>query len=111
MKLYDFHGTIPEKEIGKELRMIARGSKEDFKILTGYGSTTEICKSKAMAIKSLRKMRQEGIIKAFLPAETFTNLLWDNDEFYDVKMVYQKRIIGDKDARIGNDGVIFVFVR
>ena len=111
MKIYDFHGSIPPNEVGKELRAIVRSGKSDFKVLTGYGSRNGICKSKDCALKSLRKMRKEGLIKGFLPAEFFTEIVRTSDEFYDVKMNYRNRITKDRDARYGNEGAIFVFVQ
>lgn len=111
MKLYNFHGTVPPDEVGKKLRDIVRGSRSDFKVLTGYGSQSGICRSKMMALKALRKMRKEGLIKGFLPAEIFTEIVYSANEFYDVKMNYRHRIEMDRDARYGNEGVIFVFVQ
>lgn len=111
MKLYDFHGSIPPNEVGKELRTIVRSCKSDFKVLTGYGSRSGICKSKEIVLKSLYKMLNEGLIKGFLPAELFTEIVYSTDKFYDVKMNYRRRIEGDRDAKHGNEGVIFVFVQ
>jgi len=110
MTMYNFHGTLPQEEIGKELRNIARTTKRDFKVLTGYGSQTGRCKSKEMVYKALRKMMKEGLIKAFLPAEAFPNILWTTDEFYEAKVGYSRRISKDHDARSGNEGITFVFV-
>ena len=111
MTLYDFHGNIPPDEVGKELRSIVRKTGTDFKVLTGYGSHNGICRSKEKALKSLRRMRREGLIKGFLPAEFFTEIVYSSDEFYDAKMNYRHRIERDRDARYGNEGVIFVFVQ
>ena len=111
MKLYDFHGSVPSNEIGKQLRAIVSGSKSDFKVLTGYGSQSGTCRSKDSALKSLRRMRREGLIKGFLPAEFYTEIVYSSDEFYDAKINYRHRIERDADARYGNEGVIFVFVQ
>ena len=41
MNLYtEFHGSIPQKDIGKRLREIVKKETKYFKIMTGYGSTT-----------------------------------------------------------------------
>ena len=104
----EFHGEIPISDIGKRLREIVRTTHTSFKILTGYGSTGTSSKSKQAAIKSLTKMKKDGIIKAFLPGEVLTKLLTDKDYYYADKVKYQNVIKGDKD--IGNDGIIFVFV-
>ncbi len=111
MILYDFHGNVPLNEVGKELRSIVRKTGSDFKVLTGYGSQSGVCRSKMMALKSLRKMRKEGFFKGTAPAEIYTEIVYSADEFYDVKMNYRHRIEMDKDARYGNEGVIFVFVQ
>ena len=80
MKTYkEFHGEIPISDIGKYLREIVKKEKTSFKILTGYGSTSNISKSKNAAIKSLIKMKNEGLIKAFLPGEVSTKLLTEKD--------------------------------
>ncbi len=68
MRLYDFHGSVPLNEVGKELRSIVRRNRADFKVLTGYGSHNGICRSKESAMKSLRKMRILDLIKVVLPA-------------------------------------------
>ena len=109
MKTYEeFHGNILISDIGKRLREIIKTEKTSFKILTGYGSTSSSCKSKDAAIKSLKKMQKEGLIKAFLPGEINRMLLTENDYFYDAKIRYLKDIKNDKD--LGNDGIIFIFL-
>ena len=109
MKTYkEFHGEIPISDIGKRLREIARIEKTSFKILTGYGSTTQVSKSKQAAIKSLNKMRKEGLIKGYFPGEIKFKILTPNDCYYDDKIAFQDLIKNDSDY--GNDGIIFVFV-
>ncbi|MCQ2554348.1 MAG: hypothetical protein MJ171_01695 [Clostridia bacterium] len=110
MKQYDFHGSIPIDQIGKELRAIAM-RRENFKILTGYGSTSGVSRSKDAALKSLKNMRAQGIIKAYLPAEKCTELLSHGDPYLEIKQRYKDVLSQDRDARIGNDGIIFVFVK
>lgn len=104
----EFHGEISISDIGKRLREIVKTTKTSFKILTGYGSTSSISKSKQAAIKSLTKMKSEGLIKGFLPGEVKTKLLKQDDYFYDDKLKYGSSI--KTDADYGNDGIIFVFV-
>ena len=109
MKTYrEFHGEILITDIGKRLREIARQEKSSFKILTGYGSTTSISKSKQAALKSLNKMKKEGLIKGYLPSEIKYKILTTNDNYYDDKIKYMDLIKNDPDY--GNDGIIFVFI-
>ncbi len=109
MKTYkEFHGEVPITEIGKRLREIVRTEKKDFKILTGYGSTTIYSKSKQAAITSLIKMKKEGLIKAFFPGDVKYKTLYQNDNYYDDKMNYGNLVKNDPDY--GNEGIIFIFV-
>ena len=110
MRQYDFHGSVPIDTIGKELRNIAL-RKENFKILTGYGSTSGVSKSKDAALRSLRNMKSQGLIKGYLPAEKCTELLSHGDPYLEIKQRYKDILSSDRDARIGNDGIIFVFVK
>ena len=96
-------------DIGKRLREIAK-REASFKIMTGYGSSSGKCRSKKAALNSLKKMRQEGLIAAYIPGEKVTELIADsNDPYRDVKSRYNDILRKDRDA--GNDGVIFVFVK
>ena len=109
MNIYkQFHGDIPTDRIGQELRRINKTEKGIYKILTGFGSTTGICKSKESAIKALRKMKKEKMIKGFIPADKLTQLLQGRDEFFDLKVEYDKILKRDKDY--GNDGVIYIII-
>ena len=104
----EFHGETPITWIGKRLREIVRAEKKSFKILTGYGSTSNSSKSKQAAIKSLSKMKSEGLIKGFLPGEVKTILLTEKDYFYEDKLKFGSELKNDPDY--GNDGIIFIFV-
>ena len=106
-KYENFHGNIEISKIGFELRKIAKLGK-DFKILTGYGSTCGLSKSRIAAIKSLSKMKNEGIIKGFLPGEVKFNILKENSPYYEDKINFSQRIKNDSD--FGNDGIIFIFI-
>lgn len=107
MKTYDFYGSILTTEIGRELRAICKKESKSFKLLTGYGSTSGIANSKHAAIKSLRKMRKEGLIKDFFSGEVLTDLQTNvNGYEYEVKNKYTQTYKNDKDC--GNKGVIFV---
>lgn len=109
MKTYrEFHGETLITDIGKRLREIVKQEKTSFKILTGYGSTSTYSKSKQAAIKSLRKMKSEGLIKGFLPGEVKTKLLKQDDYFYEDKLKFGNDLRNDPDY--GNDGIIFIFV-
>ena len=67
MKLYEqFHGETAISNIGKELRDILKDEQRDFKILTGYGSTSCICLSKQAAIKSLTKLKCRNLVNRLL---------------------------------------------
>lgn len=111
MKTYkQFHGDIPIKDIGKELRKVAK-TETQFKILTGYGSSSGISKSKSAALTSLKNMKKEGLIRGYFPAEIGTKILKPQDAFYDVKLEYEKLVKFDSDYKAGNDGIIFVFVK
>ena len=65
-------------------------------------------KSKDAAIKSLTKIKKEGLIKGFIPGEALTKLLKENDTYYEDKSKYKDIIKNDPDW--GNDGIIFIFV-
>ncbi len=110
MKLYEqFHGDIKIANIGKELRKILKNEKKDFKILTGYGSTTQKSLSKHAAIKSLTKLKKEGLILGFLPGEIKYKTINNNSPYYNDKLNYASRIKSDIDY--GNEGVIFIFLK
>ena len=110
MKTYEqFHGFLEAKEVGKELRKIVKEEKDDFKILTGYGSTCGLSKSKVAALKSLKKMKSEGLIKAYLPGEIKYKLIDCNSQYYFDKLKYVKVIKDDKD--FGNEGIVYVFIK
>lgn len=104
----EFHGNINISDIGKRLREIIKREKTVFKILTGYGSESGKCQSKGAAIKSLTKMKKQGLIKGFLPGEVKYELL-DNKSFYYQDKLLLSTIIKD-DSDYGNDGIIFIFV-
>ena len=108
MRTYSqFHGEIPVHYIGKELRVIA-AKKQAFKIITGYGSNTGQSLSKNAALKSLRRMRREGVIKDYIPGEMVTELIINSADYYlTVRYKYWAELSKDRDK--GNDGVIFVF--
>lgn len=110
MKLYEqFHGETAITNIGKEIRDILKDEQRDFKILTGYGSISNICLSKQAAIKSLTKLKKEGRIKGFLPGEIKYQVIDNKSPYFEDKSKYVNRIKSDKDY--GNEGVIFVFVK
>ena len=109
MKTYkEFHGELLITDIGKRLREIVKQEKTSFQILTGYGSTSNSSKSKQAAIKSLRKMRSEGLIKGFLPGEIKSKFLKQGDYFYEDKLKFVSELKNDSDY--GNDGIIFIFL-
>ncbi len=109
MKIYtDFHGEIQISEIGKQLREIVKKEKNGFKLLTGYGSVSGKSKSKIAVLKSLSKMKEEGLIKGFLPGEVKNQLLQSNSPYLDTKLKYASTLKQDND--FGNDGIVFVFV-
>jgi hypothetical protein len=105
----EFHGEIPISDIGKELRKILNKEKNSFKIMTGYGSTTGKSSSKNTALKSLWKMKKEGLIKGYLPGEVKDFLLSETSPYYEAKLQYETLLKSDND--FGNDGIIFVFVK
>lgn len=108
MKTYtQFHGETEAKQIGKLLRDIAKQEKNNFKILTGYGSTCGISLSKQAALKSLAKMKKEGLIKGYLPGEIKYILVNSSNQYYDDKLKYFDLIKNDSD--FGNEGIIFIF--
>lgn len=110
MKIYNqFHGDIEINNVGKELRTIVKKEKDNFKILTGYGSTCGTSKSKQAVMKSLNKMKKEGLIKGYLPGEIKYQLINDNSYLFEDKMKYSHIIKNDSD--FGNEGIIFVFVK
>ncbi|BCR36689.1 hypothetical protein [Mariniplasma anaerobium] len=110
MKTYrQFHGEIFISEIGKELRDIVKSEKSAFKILTGYGSTGGTSSSKHAALKSLRNMKKQGLIKGYCPGEVKNQLLSDTSPFYETKSKYESILKNDSD--FGNDGIIFVFIK
>ena len=109
MKLYtEFHGNIEIKNIGKRLREISKIEKS-FKIMTGYGSTNGVSLSKTAAIKSLNKMKKEGVIKGFFPGEVKNLLINETSNYYSDKQNFSQIVKNDPDY--GNDGIIFIFVK
>ena len=109
MRMYDeFHGELEITNIGKRLRQIVKTEKASFKIMTGYGSTGITSKSKQATIKSLNKMKSEGLIKGFIPGEVKYQALKETEMFYYDKIQYQSIIKNDSDY--GNEGIIFIFI-
>ena len=104
-----FHGNILISNIGSELRLIVKKENSNFKVLTGYGSTSGFSNSKTAVLKSLAKMKKEGLIKGFLPGEVKLQILMHTSSFYETKIAYERLIKNDSDY--GNDGIIFVFVK
>ncbi len=110
MKTYkQFHGEIEINQIGKELRNIVRTEKDNFKVLTGYGSTSGKSLSKQAVIKTLTKLKKEGLIKGFLPGDIKYQLVNSNSYLYEDKMKYCDIIKHDSD--FGNEGIIYVFMK
>lgn len=106
----EFHGEIEISQIGKRLREIAKKEPNNFKIMTGYGSSSGFSRSKEAVLKSLRKMVKEKLIKGFLPGEIKDHLLSPNSKFFiylEDKLLYEPII--NKDFDYGNPGIIFVF--
>lgn len=109
MKTYkQFHGDILISNIGKELRLIVKTNKTSFKVLTGYGSFNGKSSSKGAVLKSLSKMKKEGLISGYFPGEVKSQILKDNSVFYDYKLKYETRV--KKDYDYGNAGIIFIFI-
>ena len=110
MKKYkEFHGDVPVDMIGKRLREIAR-QEAVFKIVTGYGSTTGIQKSKQAALKVLANMVRQNLIVAYLPGEKVYDFSVNtNNIYYKARTVYENVLRSDKDK--GNEGIIYVFVK
>lgn len=109
MKTYDFHGSIELTNIGKEIRRICESELVSFKILTGYGSTNGVSKSKVVAMKSLAKLKREGIVKDYFSGDVLSKLQTNANSYeYQIKNKYAQRLKNDKD--FGNDGVIFIYV-
>ena len=97
MKTYrEFHWETPITDIGRRLREIVRTEKSSFKKLTGYGSTSNSSKSRQAAIKSLTKMKSEGLINGFLPGKVKSKLLKQNDYFYEEKQIFTLIIVTKK---------------
>lgn len=110
MKIYEqFHGEIDRRNIGKELRCIVKNEKNNFKLLTGYGSTCGVSISKQAVIKSLNKMKQEGLIKGYLPGNIKHMVVDNKSIYYEDKIKYYNLIKNDEDY--GNEGIIFVFIK
>lgn len=110
MKTYDLHGTVDISEIGKEIRKICKLEKTSFKLLTGYGSTSGLSKSKNAAFKSLAKLRKENIVKDYFSGNVLSTLQTNHESYeYYVKNVYAQKFKNDQD--FGNDGIIFVFLK
>ena len=110
MKVYkDFHGETLITDIGKRLREIVKEEKNDFKIMTGYGSTCGRSKSKSASLKSLAKMKKEGLIKDYIPGDALSSILTTNSPYYETKQKYHSLIKNDPDY--GNDGIIFIFMK
>lgn len=109
MKTYqEFHGDILLTEIGKRLREIVKSEKKSFKIMTGYGASSGLSKSKHAALKSLTNMKKSGLIKGFFPGEVKSMLLTEKSVFYESKLNYEKLV--KHDADYGNEGIVFIIV-
>lgn len=110
MKTYtQFHGEIEIRQIGKALRHIVKTERNHFKVLTGYGSTCGSSASKQAVIKSLIKMKKEGLIKGFLPGEIKYQIIDEKSYLYNDKIAFFNLIKSDDD--FGNEGIIFVFIK
>ena len=110
MRTYDFHGSIEIAEIGKEIRRICKLESSSFKLLTGYGSVSGVSKSKNAAMKSLAKIKKEGLVKDYFSGDALSKLQTNENSYeYHIKNTYGQRLKNDKD--FGNDGIIFVFIK
>lgn len=110
MNTYEqFHGDLLISDIGKELRKIAKLEKTYFKVLTGYGSNSGHSKSKNAVLKSLNKMKKEGLIKGYIPGELKNQILSNDSPYYDTKVNYEGILRNDPD--FGNDGIVFIFIK
>lgn len=108
MKKYEeFHGNIEIRHIGEKLREIVLVQKEDFKIITGYGASSGTSKSKAAALRTLAKLKQEGMIAGYLPGDIFKMLITEKSPYYEDKQKYRDRVKHDSD--FGNEGIIYIF--
>lgn len=109
IKVYkEFHGDILPSEIGRKLRDIVKQNK-NFKIMTGYGSTTGVSESKKRALTSLRKMKKEGLITDYFPGDIKDQILSPNSSFYETKLKYESQVRKDRDY--GNPGIIFIYIK
>ncbi|HHU81247.1 MAG TPA: hypothetical protein GXZ35_07995 [Acholeplasmataceae bacterium] len=110
MRTYDFHGSIEISEIDREIRHICHIESTAFKLLTGYGSSSGISRSKNAAMKSLAKIKREGLIKDYFSGDVLSELHSNTNSYeYQMKSKYKQRLKNDKD--FGNDGIIFVFIK
>jgi hypothetical protein len=108
MKIYDFHGSIDTTDIGKEIRKICREERISFKLLTGYGSSGGFSKSKNAAMRSLGKLKREGVVRDYFSGDVLERLHTNINSYeYKVKNKYIEKLKNDND--FGNDGIIFVF--
>lgn len=109
MKVYPiFHGELLPSEVGKKLREIVKTEKSSFKIMTGYGSTTGISKSKQIALTTLKNLQKEGLIAGYFPGEVKNQVLNSTSQYYLSKLKYESSIKRDSDY--GNDGIIYIFI-
>ena len=107
MKIYDeFHGETQINAIGKRLREIVKIEKRSFKVVTGHGSSTGVSRSKSAALRSLGKMKKEGLVKGFFPGDSVN--ISKKDQYYQDRQTFSGLVNGDKDYF--NPGIIFVFV-
>lgn len=109
MRVYrEFHGNIHLSRIDFELRRVVRENKKPFKILTGYGSKTGSSSSKDYVIRGLNKLKNEKLIKGFIPGDVTKTILYPEDDHYLDKLNYLHLIKNDKDY--SNSGIIFVII-
>ncbi|CCV64067.1 hypothetical protein BN85404900 [Alteracholeplasma palmae J233] len=109
MKTYlEFHGETRVINIEEELLKIFKKETKHFKILTGYGKSTGVSKSRQKVLTVLKKSMENGKIKGYFPADVKFKLLDQKSIYFESKLIYEQYI--KKDSDYGNPGIIYVFL-
>lgn len=111
MREFDVHYGQPTVEIALRLLENAlnlyRKTDPCMKIIHGYGSSGTGGAIRVAVRKALAEKQIKGMIKAYIPGESFIQPMGFADLIHQYKTLLQ----GDIDAKRGNDGITFVFFR
>jgi len=108
MKEFDIHHGLPTVESAlSQLEIFIRISKQEkvIKIIHGYGSSGKGGKIKTAFREECEKLKSRKITKDYIPGEASYQPMG----FDELIRKYKPLISQDKDFKIGNEGITYLF--